>query len=104
MTTITITEEQLESVIAWLAERDVYDADEISVRTDYSGRAMYGRTCVGFVAPNALIPLVTIALFHVVAEQEGDADALELIGRAATDSMGMSTIVYFPSLQVRSED
>jgi len=51
------------------------------VREDYTGRGMYGRTCVAIVShnPNAVIEK---------AAQAG------LTG-ASTDSMGMRTVVYW---------
>jgi len=52
------------------------------VRTNYSGRGMCGRTCYGIVTndPNSVISAVGIR-------------------GACTDSMGLDTIVYWPSVK-----
>jgi hypothetical protein len=52
-----------------------------SLRTDYSGRGMFGRTCWGIVCddPNDVIVDVGLKGAH-------------------TDSMGTSTIVYWPNI------
>lgn len=59
-----------------------YDAE---VHEDYSGRGMYGRTCVG-ISTNA--PGVVIGF--LLAEANVDFDDLP----DSTDSMGLSTIYY----------
>jgi len=76
---------------------------EFDLRTDYSGRAMYGKTCIGFVTDNAIG--VAMALAVVLREIEienddrsdGKYDDLPNWSdlRASTDSMGLSSIIYF---------
>ncbi len=53
-----------------------------SIRTDYSGRGMFGSTCWGIVCddPNEVIAEVGVP-------------------GAKTDSMGTSTIVYWPNIK-----
>lgn len=69
--------------------------DEVDVRTDYSGRGMYGETCLGLVVDKPDI-LVGLALGQVL--DQIDADPFEVVSRARTDNMGRSTIIYFPGV------
>ena len=69
----------------------------------YSGRAMYGRSCLG-VETNDVGDL-----FAAVLEQvEGDDDTREIqdaFRNMRTDAMGRGTIVYFPNVEfVGDED
>ena len=59
----------------------VQDGDSRSLRTDYSGRGMFGRTCWGIVCDDPNDIIVEVGL-------KG----------AKTDSMGTSTIVYWPNI------
>ena len=62
---------------------------------DYSGRGMYGKECLGFTTDNEIADCVNIALTLA----PGDViDAAALFNNSRTDSMGRSTIVYFPSV------
>lgn len=53
--------------------------DDRSLRTDYSGRGMFGRTCWG-----------------VTCNDPNDVIAEVGLKGAQTDNMGTSTIVYWP--------
>lgn len=67
------------------AVRQVAAALEGSVRTDYSGRGMYGKTCYG----------ITTEYPDTCVE---DAASLGLRG-AQRDSMGKRYIVYWPNIK-----
>jgi len=61
------------------------------VRTDYSGRAMFGRTCYG-----------------ITSREQNDEQVIELAARnglrgARVDSMGLGVIVYWPSINGESK-
>lgn len=58
---------------------------EATLRINYSGRNMYGRSCFGIVADD---PAEVIELAAIVG-----------IRGAQTDSMGRSTIVYWPDFK-----
>ena len=58
-----------------------YGRDDESLLTEYSGRGMYGKTCYGIITDSP-------------AELIEDAESQGLTG-ALTDSMGISTIVYW---------
>ena len=63
---------------------------EGSFRADYSGRGMYGDSCVGIVAHNLL------ELGAVISRLVEDEELREeLISNSNTDSMGYDTIVYW---------
>ena len=79
--------------------------EEDGPRWGYSGRGMYGRTCFGFVGTMEDYSRFLLGLVDVFYDQTEDiAVATELAGhfaeRVATDSMGYSTIFYFPGIQI----
>jgi|688.fasta_scaffold681483_1 hypothetical protein len=63
---------------------------EGSFRTNYSGRGMYGDSCVGIVT-HSLLELGAVISRLVEDEELRD----ELITNSSTDSMGYDTIVYW---------
>jgi hypothetical protein len=78
-----------------------YDAGldpEEAIRTDYSGRMMYGKACIGLVH-DSLDELIDFIMR--VREDLGEEDALR---GARQDSMGMSTITYWPNWSVSEEE
>lgn len=70
---------------------------QASVRTGYSGRAMYGATCVGFVVSDD----EDLLLLGAALGREGLDN---LIRDARLDSMGRNTIVYFPRYTTTGDD
>lgn len=80
--------------------REIADAAELDfddVRVSYSGRGMFGERCVGFVHVGAATA-IGAGLGAVLG-----LDATKRL-RAASDSMGRSTITYFPGLQLAEGD
>jgi hypothetical protein len=77
------------------------------VRENYSGRGMYGATCVGFTGSVADLVAFVIDVAEVVAfqkEHDGKVDPdLEIIQRhlcdVEIDSMGRDSIFYWPTIQ-----
>ncbi len=68
----------------------------------YSGRAMYGRSCLG-VETNDIGDLFAA----VLEEVEGDDDTREIqeaFRDMRTDAMGRGTIVYFPNVPFVDEE
>lgn len=67
-----------------------------TIRTDYSGRGMYGRECFGIVVDSVaeLLDFWT----GIVIEDEWTAG--QLARDAREDGMGQRTIVYFPGWQL----
>lgn len=66
----------------------------------YSGRGMYGDSCLGIVTENVVATVANV-LFRI--EPDNQCDFLNVFESARTDSMGMSDIIYFPTLKVTPE-
>lgn len=70
-------------------------ADEVGgeVRTNYSGRGMYGKTCVGIVLDDSNLLALGVAIADNIVR---DYELRErLTSNYSTDSMGYNTIVYW---------
>lgn len=92
------------------------DLNESDIRTDYSGRGMYGRTCIGVVGSDPILFAFQLAVLIARGEaglEDGEDDqltpfdirsALEEIGAPSTDSMGYQTIHYWPNITVDTDD
>lgn len=79
-----------------------YETDGVQIRSHYSGRCMYGRSCVGFVGDfGDVLPF----LIQLGAELESldDNGFLNELNQAAMDNMGMDIIVYFPKVEWGAE-
>lgn len=72
------------------------DPDE-ALREDYSGRFMYGDTCLGIVCDVPQFALFCAAL-------GATADDWDFVGRVRSDSMGLSSIFYFPGVGIWEDD
>lgn len=71
---------------------------EFDFRTDYSGRGMYGRKCVGFVVERGCNVLLAMVELTEMLVSNGVEFVSENIGAIHQDSMGLGTIIYFPRL------
>ena len=70
-------------------------------RGDYSGRGMYGETCLGFDGPRGAGVTLGAAIMYTLGVLGDDPDtALEMAAAGTTDSMGLGTIYYFPGWTV----
>lgn len=96
MHTTTITSLQLAKVTDAVAD---FCNDEVTYRDDYSGRGMYGQTCVGIDSTD---PAAPTAFLYLLAEELGRdfLDLLADLGGGATDGMGLGVITYWPALRV----
>ena len=85
----------------WLAKA-LQDCD-LKPRS-YSGRFMYGKQCLGVVTDDSPLQLVGQILVSLcqgaspVRAKQDVMDLAELLGDARMDSMGLGTIIYFPSV------
>lgn len=70
------------------------ESNELSYRTDYSGRCMYGRTCFGIVCDDVMDTLVQLC--DVIRDNLENRNAYDELGSPRTDSLGLETILYFP--------
>lgn len=87
----TITREQLDQLVSLL------DLEDEDVRDDYSGRGMYSDTCLGFVTDKS-----DVRIGIAFAEVFGFDTAWDLTANVRNDSMGRSSIVYFPGIKVEN--
>lgn len=71
------------------------------VRTNYSGRGMYGRECFGIVVRSYEVLAVGIALERLLAERDSDVRATQLARHCSTDSMAFDVILYFPGFELK---
>ena len=80
--------------------REYCDGEGLDLREDYSGRGMYGKSCVAITCDN---PLYTVCeLFAYIVDSDDDLDGYDVqcaLGEPKQDSMGMSSILYFPRLK-----
>ena len=84
---------------------DYYDND-VDVRTDYSGRGMYDRECIGFVVETGTVIIFLMALTAALVNLERDGEDVPnwMDLNSAQDNMAMDAIVYFPNWQLDKED
>lgn len=74
------------------------EENDYRFRDDYSGRGMFGRTCVGFVVDSGCDVLSTmIELTEMLIDNDIEYVS-DKLGTIRQDSMGTGTIIYFPKL------
>lgn len=73
----------------------------------YSGRAMYGKECLAFtISRSASEAGVVAAIMRDYTDEFGDATLEDLVvffERSKTDSIGLDTVMYFPSIVWQKE-
>lgn len=104
-----ITQEQINRILENMF--DLFGAEEPRVRTNYSGRGMYGKECVGFVVKqDELLTLGAAITLALVRDADGNYSDVELgtlaslMMKTRTDNMGYDTIVYFPGLEFADDE
>lgn len=78
----------------------------------YSGRAMYGKECLGVDVPQGglggfVADVIDAAVEWTQDEPDGDrdmGDVAQAFRDMRTDSMGLGTIVYFPRVPFVGDD
>lgn len=92
-------------------------ASDVELRENYSGRGMSGRTCIGVVGSRSDLDTFERELAKGIALESNDGgpiymdyaideflDALdEVTTLSREDSMGLSTIRYYPYITVEEE-
>lgn len=100
--TIQISREDLRRIV-YEAEIPFDDDIEEVVRYDYSGRGMYGRSCVGIIGTFGdayrFLNGLRATASEPIAEGLDEYAVDELADETKTDDMGYSTIYYWPTLQ-----
>lgn len=89
----TITLQQIDVA---LCEADLFEDED--VRNDYSGRGMYGKECFGITCGQEQLIKFVVA-YAIAAAERGETD-LDWLSDVRSDSMGMSTIWYWPNVQL----
>lgn len=79
-----------------LIEKFCNERDGCFFRSDYAGRFMYGRTCVGIVIDGRVYE--TIVSLCDFLHESGIECVSDMLGTIHSDSMGLSQIIYFPDL------
>jgi hypothetical protein len=89
---------------------DLCNAAELDCRP-YSGRAMYGKQCLGIThnQPERVIcTLFSVALEMDWEREDWEREDLQSLAEAlqesCTDSMGRSAIVYFPDIELTEDE
>jgi len=77
-----------------------YDLD-VEPRFGYSGRGMYGSTCVGVVCDDPIEFAVRFG--NELCERDLGDYSIEDWARVAVDQMGLQTIVYWPRINLQDE-
>ena len=85
-----------------LIEKFCNETNGCSFRADYSGRFMYGRTCVGIVIDDRVYE--TIVSLCDFLHESGIEYVSDMLGTIHSDSMGLSQIIYFPDLNGKLGD
>lgn len=83
-----------------------FEPDGAYMMTGYSGRCMYGDRCVGIVCadPAETMFRLGVEIGGRLANDEIDQATADAFLRSSQDSMGLSSIVYFPRLAVEGGD
>lgn len=71
--------------------------DIVELYENYSGRFMYGNTCIGFVCSPANLFMAKVRLAEYLIHN-GISRGLEIVNGCGHDELGLDYIVYFPRL------
>jgi hypothetical protein len=74
----------------------------ISARCNYSGRGMYGETCLGITGRG--IDAYDVHNILMDAFMDDEVIVNNIMDRRAEDQMGLGTIIYFPGITVEKPD
>lgn len=107
---------QMTQTMVWMYEVLQQACEDAALETlNYSGRGMYGKKCLGVTGDEGLGPLamsfrIVSGLVRMVDmfvdssektfKKEDLDELLEHMESAQSDSMGRSTVLYFPQLEV----
>lgn len=88
-----LTEKQKEML------QDAADNLGADLRTDYSGRGMFGRECVGFDTSRGALNFGLDLAKELVVHGKDGMELLDELGTGREDNMGRDYIYYFPDIQ-----
>lgn len=101
---MSVTSQQIDEIISAAAEMDLFlndDEGEGATLTPYSGRFMYGRSCLSLITNKGVGDLV---LFTLAVNRVDEGLALELSVDARSDNMGQGVVYYWPDLEMESAE
>lgn len=95
------------------ALREACAEHDLKLTTTYSGRAMYGKQCIGFITDRYCDRGAFCSVFGALQDLKDHADSMggdleeqveELFeaiasGTSKEDSMGLGQIIYFPMIE-----
>tara|TARA_Y100001973_G_scaffold106687_1_gene186522 strand:- start:3691 stop:4002 length:312 start_codon:yes stop_codon:yes gene_type:complete len=77
---------------------------EEKLYANYSGRYMYGKTCIGIVGDDVHSDLIQfISSIVSLVDKEELEEILEYFSDCKMDNMGLNSILYFPNVQLSEE-
>ena len=80
--------------------KEYCDDEGLKYRENYSGKGMYGKSCVAVDCDNPLGALTGIFAYLVDSDDDIDGYDVQLaLGEPREDSMGTGCILYFPHLR-----
>lgn len=97
---------ELDFFVVWQDDPEADEADGVWY-PDYSGRGMYGETCLGVTVANPANFMLMLgwALGKLDEENAWVTDlSADLFDHVSQDSMGRQAIVYFPRVQMDMEE
>ncbi len=80
--------------------------DEVSFRNDYSGRGMYGKSCVGITgSKSGCMQIIAEVIKASVNDTEMTVEeVVDMLLNFEQDSMGLDVILYWPDLEPLEAD
>lgn len=95
-------EQSLKDLLVEMIEHG--ESEGYAVRTNYSGRAMYGQQCIGVDGEHPVLFIIECMENLVDMEPEYALAYFQLLKMQRQDSMGLGTIIYFPSWAIETEE
>lgn len=89
------TEEEIEKLMDIISDAG-FNADD-----DYSGRSMFGDTCISFDFEGSEINVV-LDLMNACESDEDRAFITAALKRSQTDDLGRGGVIYFPAFKTGS--
>lgn len=93
------------SRVAELIEEFCQEHEGYRFYKNYSGRNMFGKTCVGIVTDKNLYVTVAMLCDIISGDECGTAfdSSADALGEICQDELGKDRILYFPSIQADEE-
>ena len=95
----------MKSLAQYIKDKCEY-LETASFRSNYSGRGMYGKSCVGISGSTSECnDIITDIIIDMYDDKYDDfRNAVKTLLSYSTDNMGYGIIMYWPDLQFEDED